>query len=157
MTGWNQFLQAEFLRSGFRAWTLPFPTQHFMRKSDRSFYCFDRYEGVHYCHLHCKSIRWTIGQTCLSVHLQTMSPKHMNHTPGPSYCKQQCVFQDGRIGQSCSKKEKWFFQANLKLNSELAKAIDNATQGEAGMLRSAKVTHCILTRFLQSNITSSAE
>lgn len=48
-----------------------------------------------------------------------------------------------------------FLQADLKLNSEQAKAIEKTTQGEEGMLR--VVTHCTLTRFLRSKITTSAE
>lgn len=49
-------------------------------------------------------------------------------------------------------KDRCFFsKSNLKLNSELAKAIENTTQGKWGMLWFAKSTNCILTSFPQSH------
>lgn len=57
-----------------------------------------------------------------------------------------------------SEKERcvFFLQADLKLNSEQPKnSVEKTTQDEEGMLRA--VTHCTLTRFLRSEVTSSAE
>lgn len=79
-----------------------------------------------------------------------------------SSSKQKRAFQVGKTVQSCSKKESWkclgflfFLQADLNLNSEQAKGADRTTQGEGGMLW--VVTLCVLTRFLRSNRTNSAE
>lgn len=62
-------------------------------------------------------------------------------------CKQQRGFQDGKIGKSRSETGNvGFFQANLKLNSELAKAIEHTTQRRSAEV-CKKSQRGVLTRF----------
>lgn len=103
----------QLLWIGIKVWTLPHPS--IKRKGDRPLFVWTgpwecitalyaanpiyKLLGKHVYVFICK--QW--AQNIWIILLSTLQ------------CKQQSVVQDGKIGQSCFKKERCFFQANLKL------------------------------------------